>query len=393
MAPPRLLLLGFLLLAGGLDSALAHHRKAPGVLRYTSSGDTELPRLPGLARSTVVLAIPSGADTRISTIQPFKYPFVLQPLGVTGDNQNPSISFSGAVVSWDTDTDPLSTGLPGRQIVLARRGTLIQGPADPSGTSTNPTLDAAGTRLAFESSGDLAGTGNPGMRQVFMQSPAGAISQVSRGIGDSTNPMLSPKKHLVTFQSTSDPITGLDTGVSQIWLGGIVATPEPITYGLASSVEPTFSDDAAVIAFESRANLGGDQTDLGAPQIFVYHIKTKTFAQITNEPGGCVDPAVGRFNRDWRVAYVCDGVAYVYFLRSDRRFTLDTNPGSHTSRIVPEPGAHFFVVATTGDLEAGSGTTAEHQVYQINSFKRPLVPLDAGYLAQWFPFRGVPPSY
>jgi hypothetical protein len=393
MTSPRPILIG-LLVAGALAPAVAHHRQQPEILQYTSSGDVGLPRLPSLGRTTVVLAIPNGADTQIVTVRPYKDPSMLNPISLTGDNQNPSISFSGGVVAWDTDADPLSTGLPGRQIALSRRGTLMQGPADPTGTSTNPSLDVAGSRLAFESSGDLAGQGNPGMRQVFLRSPGGTITQMSRGIGNSTNPMLSPKKHLITFQSTSHPVTGLDTGVSQVWLGGISATdlPQPITNGLVDSGKPTFSDDGAVVAFESRANLANDLTDLGAPQVFIYHIKSNTYAQITREPNGCVDPAVGRFKRDWRVSFVCDGVGYVYFLRTDKRYHLNTNPGSHTSRVVPEPGTHFFVVSTTGDLGAGAGTTPGHQIYQVNAYKRPLEPSDPGYVARWFPFRGVPPA-
>jgi hypothetical protein len=391
--PRRLVALG-LLVAGAITPALAHHRQTPEILRYTSSGDTELPRLPSLGRTTIVFPIESGTGTQIVTVQPYKDPSLLKPIGPVGDNKNPSISFSGGVVAWDTTADPMNTGLPGRQIALAKRGTLIAGPADPSGTSENPSLDVTGARVAFESTADLGGTSNPSMKQVFLRGPGGVITQISTGIGSSTKPVLSPKKHLITFQSTSDPQTGLDTGVSQIWLGGIVATqpPSPITAGMADSTNPSFSDDGGVIVFESRANLANDQTDMGAPQIFIYHIKSKTYAQITREPGGCTSPAVGTFKRDWRVAYICNGVGYVYFLRADKRYVVDTRPRRDPPRVVPDPGTHFFVVATTGALLDGTGTTAGHQVYQVNAYKRPLTPFDAGYVARWFPFRGVPPA-
>jgi hypothetical protein len=392
MTTTRRLLLASLLAALATGPALAHHRQTPPILQYTSSGDVGLPRLPALGRTTIVLGVPSGADTQIVTVQPYRNPSLLNPIGPAGDNQNPSISFSGGVIAWDTSDDPIGAGMPGRQIIIAKRGALVQGTQDPTGTSTNPSLDVAGARLAFESNGDLANTGNPGARQVFLRQPTGVMTQVSTGLGSSTNPTLSPQKHLIAFQSTSDPLTGLDTGIAQIWVGPVIGTAAaPITAGLVSSIKPTFSDDGAVLAFESRANLPNDQTDLGAPQIFIYHVKTNTFAQITREPGGCTDPAVARFKRDWRVAYLCGGTGYVYFLRADERTLVDTL-GGDTTRVVPEPGAHFFVVSTTGDLLAGSGTTANHQVYQINAFKRELTPFDAGYVARWFPFRGIPPS-
>jgi WD40-like Beta Propeller Repeat len=392
MTTSRRLLLALSAAALVSAPAVAHHRQSPEVLQYTLTGDVGLPRLPALGRTTIVLAIPSGADTQIVTVQPYRNPSLLNPIGPAGDNQNPSISFSGGVVAWDTADDPIGTGLTGRQIIIAKRGALVQGTQDPTGTSTNPSLDVAGSRLAFESNGDLAATGNPGARQVFLRQPTGLVSQVSTGLGSSTNPTLSPQKHLIAFQSTSDPLTGLDTGISQIWIGPVTGATAavPITAGLVSSSKPTFSDDGAVLAFESRANLANDQTDLGAPQIFIYHVKTKTYAQLTREPGGCTDPAVARFKRDWRVAYLCGGAGYVYFLRADERTTLET--GGDTARLVPEPGAHFFVVSTTGDLIAGTGTTAGHQVYQVNAYKRPLTPFDTGYVARWFPFRGIPPS-
>jgi hypothetical protein len=392
MNAPRFVVLA-LLVAGGFTPALAHHRQTPPIIQFTSAGDVSLPRVPALGRKIITFETPSGSGTQIVTAAPYKDPSILTPIGPAGDNQNPSISFTGTTVAWDTDTDPTNSGLPGRQIALARRGTFLQGPADPTGTSGNPSLDVGGTRVMFESTGDLAGTGNAGVRQVFLRSPGGVVTQVSTGLGAATNPVLSPKKHLLAFQSTSDPVTGLDTGVSQIWMGGLDATqpPAPLTNGLADSTRPSFSDDGAVVAFESRADLADDQSDMGVPQIFIYHVKSHTFAQITREPGGCTTPAAARAKRDWRVGFVCGGTAYVYMLRADTWSRLQTN-GGNTTAIVPALGVHFYVVATTGDLATDGSPTAGHQIYQVNSFKRPLEAVDLGYVADWFPFRGLPPA-
>jgi hypothetical protein len=172
---------------------------------------------------------------------------------------------------------------------------------------------------------------------------------------------------------------------------------------MSDSTNPSFADDGAVIAFESRANLANDQTDMGVPQIFIYHIKSKTYAQITRENERLHGARVARFKRDWRVAYICDGVGYVYFLRADKRYHVRHAAGQQHDAPRPEPGTHFFVVATTGDLLNGTGTTAGHQIYQVNSYKRrsrcrsglrrPLVPVPrsaAGALSAGPPSPGPP---
>src|SRR4030095_16016965 len=110
-SPRRFVALG-LLVAGALSPALAHHRQTPEILQYTSSGDTDLPRLAALGPTTIVPALPSGGGTKIVTVQPYKDPSLLKPIGPVGDNQNPSISFSGGVVAWGTDAEPRKTEAP-----------------------------------------------------------------------------------------------------------------------------------------------------------------------------------------------------------------------------------------------------------------------------------------
>ena len=78
-----------------------------------------------------------------------------------GDNANPAVAVSGRAFAFDSGSDPLQTGLPGRQVIGALKTTLRTVSDDPTGTSINPTVDATGLMVAFESTGDLAGTGNP----------------------------------------------------------------------------------------------------------------------------------------------------------------------------------------------------------------------------------------
>jgi Tol biopolymer transport system component len=371
-------------------TTFAHHRQTPPVVALTTEGDTDLPRLPAAGRTTLTLAAPQGADVSILAIKPYKNPLLKTPLATTGDNRNPAVSFTGTVVAYDTTADPAGTGLPGRQIVVTKAGGIIAGPADPTGTSVNPSVDVAGQRLAFESNGDLANTGNPGARQVFLRQPTGGLSQASFGVGTSGNVALAARRGWIAFESTSAVGTGLDTGVSQIWLGtvdGVAAAP--ITAGLADSTRPSFSDDGKILTFQSRANLAGDGSDLGVPQVFIYDTKSKTSAQLTFHAAGCTDPGVTKVNRDWRVGFVCAGNAFFYMIRADAVYQVET-PDGVTTRMYPELGKHFVVLSTTSDLLVGSGTTPGRQVYMVNLYKRAATPVPAPD-AVWFPFRGIKP--
>ena len=373
-------------LAGG--TALAFHRQTPPVLALTTSGDTALPRLPASGRTTLTLALPQVGGSSIVTIKPYRKPMLVTPLGGVGDNQNPAISFTGTAVAYDTADDPTDSGLPGRQIVLAKSGTLLAVAGDPTGTSVNPAIDVAGQRIAFESTGDLANTGNVGHRQVFLRQPTGGVSQASFGVGTSRNPTLSSRRSWIAFESTSAPGTGLDTGVEQIWLGtttGIAAAP--ITAGLGPSTRPSFSDDGHILAFQSTADLADTQANTGVPQIFIYDTKSKTSAQLTFDAGGCTDPGVAKVKREWRVGFVCSGLAFFFTIRDDQRYHVAT-PDGVTTRLLPELGKHFLVVATTSDLVNGSGATAGQQVYLVNLFKRPAAPWPTSP-AVWFPYRGI----
>jgi len=390
MIRPRRRLAAVLTAALTATPALAHHRQTPPIVPLTTGDDSGLPRLPAPGRTTVVLAVPQGADTPVVTVKPYKTPLLATPIAGTGDNQNPAISFTGTVVAWDTDADPTGTGLPGRQIVLSKSGGLTAGPSDPTGTSTNPTLDVSGQRLAFDSTGDLANTGNLGARQVFLRQPTGGVSQASSGLGTSGNAALAARRGWLAFESTSDPGTGDDTGIAQIWLGtvdGVVAAP--ITDGLAPSTRPSFSDDGAILAFQSRADLAGGKSDMGVPQVFIYDTKSKTSAQLTFDPAGCTNPGVSKVRRDWRVGFVCNGQALFYMIREDVLYQVAT-PDGETTAIYPELGKHFIVLATDSDLMAGSGTTTGHRVYMVNLYKRPATAVPATS-AVWFPFRGIKP--
>jgi hypothetical protein len=371
-------------LALGLpSSAGAFHRQTPPLTVLTTSGDTDLPRLPSQGRRVLALAHDQG----IVMLWPFSTQAEATPLAASGGD--PAVSVTGKAIAWEESDDPLGLGLPGSQIVLWQRNQPPSVPwTDPSGTSANPSLDKRGT-LVFESAGDLTHLGTPGVNRVYALFRNGTLSLVSSGSGWSGHAMLGTKLWLVAFESTSDPLTGGDTGTKQIWVGHVDNLPAaPVTSGAGPSTDPIVSNDSRLIAFVSVADLAGSGADTGVPQVFIYDTRTQTFARITNEPApGCSRPGVAKDLGDYRVTFVCDGQAYYHNVRENQRYYVPT-PGGSTQSIIPGMGAHFLTISTTADLAAGSGTTAGHQIYLLNLYKAP-VPVAAGS-AVWFPWQGIP---
>ena len=394
------------LLALALASpAVAHHRQTPPLVRLTTDGDTPLPRMASPGNKTLALIVDSALGKKVVSISPWRDKRLLtgcsSPVPTScnlqtliadaGDNANPAVAVSGRAFAFDSGSDPLQTGLPGRQVIGALKTTLRTVSDDPTGTSVNPTVDATGLMVAFESTGDLAGTGNPGARQIFLSGQNGSVTQVSQGLGTSRNPVLSAKNHLVVFESSSDPKTGADTGIAQIWVGSVGgAAPVPITNGFGPSTNAAVSNDGRIVAWQSTADLSKTLADTGVSQIYAYDTKSKTYARITtdtSDPLGCTLPSTFKIQQDWRVAFVCSGVPYYYMLRGDQRFRVPADTGT-TQRVVTELGIHFLVMSTTADL-LGTGSTPGNQVYLVNLFKRPAVPVPG--VAAWFPTRGLPP--
>jgi Tol biopolymer transport system component len=376
------LLLAVFLLAHGREAA-AHHRQTPPIVAFTSSGEGSLPRLPPPSRKAAAAVV----DGTIVVVSPFKNPSTPTFTFTTGANANPAISYSGRILAWESKADA-----PGQQILLDQKSAVTQATTDPTGTSTNPALDLLGLYVAFQSSGNLASQNAAGALQVFLRDPAGAVTQVSRGSGTSQNASIGTKGRQVVFESTSDPVSGFDTGVSQVWVADLLgATTAPITAGLGPSRNPALSSDGRLVAFESTADLAGDQSDTGVPQIFTYDTRTQTFARLTNDAGGCSAPAVMRIRRDWRITYLCgsgdSATANFTMLRTNQRVQVQTD--GNTTRIVPQGDVHFVLVATTADLLGGGSPTSDHRVYMVNLFKRPPASVTSNIL--WFPHQGIPP--
>jgi len=371
--------------------ALAHHRQTPPLVQLTTSGDTPLPRVVPPGRASLVLASPAPGGREIVTLSPFRHLEDQSRLIVgAGANANPVIASSGRVVAFDSASDPLGLGLPGRQVVGSINGGLFPVSQDPGGASENPSVDGSGLRVAFESTTDLTGTSVPGLRQVYLRDRDGSTRRLSMGHGPARNALLSDRRDRVLFESSSNPLTGVDTGIAQVWYGDVRGDDiAPITTGLGPSTNPSLSSDGRLVVFQSTADLAGTQANTGIPQIFAWDTRSETFARVTNNPAGCTLPSAHRIGRDYRIAYVCAGTPYFTMLRADGRYQVEA-PTGLAQRMVAALGVHFVVLSTRANLMAGSGTTPGNQVYLVNLYKRPPV-FAPGPPVVWFPYQGLPP--
>jgi len=385
----RRLALVLLATVAGVVPAAAHHRVTPPIVRFSSAGDQRPPRVASFA-SSLALVI-DGQITRFEW-NTHARTYIAKPVTSSGNNANASLAKNG-YLTWDTDTDFDGGDDPARQIFFqkARGLPFVQLLTDLSGTGVNGAVDGKGKKVAFESSGGLTNIATLGTQHVYVRNAAGLLTQVSVGTGVSRNATLAKNNSLVVFESTSDPDTGDETTIEQIWIADTqMHTAAPITAGAGPSRNAAIESAGRVLVFESTADLAtGGTTDTHIPQIFLYDTVTKTFAQITNDPGGCTEPSVIKIRLlDWRIAYACHGIGGFYELRADKRYEVPT-PGGHTNRVVAELSVNFLLVSTTADLLNPPAVTAGHNLFLWNLFKIPGTPV-AG-VATWFPTRGIPP--
>jgi Tol biopolymer transport system component len=346
----------------------AYHRTTPPIVQLTTSGEHSLPRVQAGGRR-LVLALEAGGH---QIFRQDRVHNVFEQITTSGDNMNPTVSANGDILAWDVDCDGvIGCADSGQQVFRWASGTVQQITHDPTGTSSNPALSGTGARLAFESLGDLASTGNAGVRQIFRIDKTGLATQISHGAADSRNPALDKGGLSVVFESSNDQ-GGNDTGVAQVWLSTIHGTSR-LTAGAGPSRHPAISSDGRVLAFESQADLLGDGHDTGVNQVFAYDLRNALLSQITNDLAGCGGASVQRIPKDWSIGYVCHGEGLFRHLVAKQTFRIPVD-GGDTQQSLTELGAHFMVISTTANL-FGGGTTPEHQIYMLNLFKLPAVPV------------------
>jgi hypothetical protein len=347
--------------------AWAYHRQTPAIVAITLSGDSALPRLASAGRRLVVALDTNGRQIYLQD----RRDNTLVTITNQGDNDNPTASTSGHTLAWDSDCTLLGCPQPGRQIFMLAGGSVFQVTHDLTGTSVNPALSGKGSLLAFESKGDLADTGNSGVRQLFLRSIDGTVTQVSNGDGTSRNAVLDKSGRSLVYESTND-LNGNDTGIAQLWLVARKAPLGPLTNGQGPSTHAAISAEGRVISFESTAALVGNLQNTNVPQIFVYRTREATLTQLTNTPGGCSNSSVARAGSDWAIAYTCGNQGFLRMLIGNQTQRLPVD--EDIDQVVTELGHHFMMVSTKANL-LGSGTTPGRQLYMLNLFKYPLAPV------------------
>jgi WD40 repeat protein len=394
--------------------ARAHHRQTPPVVIFTDQ-DTGSENGAFLSRNSArdgafaaVIATPGNQEGRVVRYRSQGVSFsdtTVAPLpddAGTATFGQPAVSAAGSAVTLVSDGPPSN----GRQICLYAAGIRIVVTSDPSGTSENPVLSGNGRLLAFESSGNLAGVdvgpGSPS-RQIFTYRAKGpsvdplTLTQVSRGHGSSAEASLDKTGKSIVFASTSDPLTGADTFVSQIWRASLAThTLQVLTNGQGMSMHPQMSGEGRLVVFQSTADLAGDGTDTGVPQIFAANLKTGFMARITgnlpDDAAGCVDPSVVPYRRDWRIAFLCSGEPHYVLLTTAERYRIVAVAGAQTTRVLAGVAPQFVLLSTTANLlgRAASDLGSGPQVYLLNLFKAEDRVEAEEFAPAWFPIPSIP---
>jgi Tol biopolymer transport system component len=228
-----------------------------------------------------------------------------------------------------------------------------------------------------------------------------SLHQLSAGAGTSGNPSLDKAGKNAVFMSTSDPATGVDTSVAQIWTVDLrAATGQVLTAGAGTSANPQISPDGHAIVFQSTTDLAGDRSDTGVPQIFVVDLKTQLMIRLTGDlpgdVGGCVDPSIVPYRRDWRVAFLCGGEPQYTLVMAGERHRIAAAASGHTERVLAGIAPQFVLLSTTANLlDLAPGTIGSGpQVYLLNLFKAEDRVESLPWAPQWFsiPPTGDPPT-
>jgi hypothetical protein len=262
------------------------------------------------------------------------------------------------------------------------------------GDSTNPTLSFHGGLVAFESTASGIAPGAvspPGVKQIYTYYRSDlVIRKVTAGAADSSYPMVNKIGTRVTFQSSSDILgTQLDTGIQQIFWSDYDRRRHrheihQLTNGNADSEHPYNAEDRPFVAFESEATDLPGSFAPGGRQIYIARVDTEPVAdlppvtQLTNQSqfGQCTWPAVDPGNS--RVGFICTQDPTPLGTPGNRVYTFDLEEGrlyqvsaasDVTGPIGFNHGPWFVSLVTSADLN-GTGTCGR-RLWLVDYFAGP----------------------
>ena len=207
----------------------------------------------------------------------------------------PSISADGDLVVYSAHADPNGTNPDLSEEVFLYRAstaTLLQITAATNGVSDDAVLSGDGSKVYFRSNQNLTGQNPVPTTQVFAYDVATAtLAQltsfpVGNNLGYLTTDHAGDR---IAFSSISDLLGTNPDGSFEIYLLDPVTrvvtqlTSVPNNGTVSEVYEPRWSGDGSTLAFWGTADLTGANPD-GSQEVFLYHVATATFDQMTSDP-------------------------------------------------------------------------------------------------------------
>ena len=231
-------------------------------------------------------------------------------------NSNPSSSFSGGVVAFDSSCDFGDNADANVEIFTVAGGVVTQVTSSDNCYNLMPSINSNATLVSFDSDCDLTGSNLDRSVEIFRATIAGGVQQITDDRSSSgcasINAVADASGDVVAFESDCDLTGGNDAQVNEIFesrpASGIARLTDSQGDACVNAA-PAISSDGGALAFASDCDLLGENPDGNTE---VYTVGDENLAQLTQDDGttGCesLSPSIGTRAGSERVAYAgyCD---------------------------------------------------------------------------------------
>jgi len=231
-------------------------------------------------------------------------------------NANPSSSFSGGVVAFDSNCNLGDNSDANVEIFTVAAGVVTQVTSSANCYNFAPSINSNATLVSFDSDCDLTGSNMDRSVEIFRATIAGGIQQITDDRSSSgcasINAAADASGDVIAFESDCDLTGGNEAQVNEIFesrpASGITRLTDSQGDACVNAT-PAISSDGGALAFASDCDLLGENPDGGTE---IYTMQDETLVQLTQDAGatGCesLSPAIGTREGADRVVYAgyCD---------------------------------------------------------------------------------------
>lgn len=298
-------------------------------------------------------------------------------LGCT--NANPSTSFSGNIVAFDSNCDLGGNADGNVEIFTVAAAVVTQITTSANCDNLMPSISSNGTRISFDSDCDLTGDNMDGSVEIFRAAGAGDFEQITDDRSSSgcasINAVTDASGDVVVFESDCDLDGGNSAEVNEIYESrpatGVVRRTSSQGDACVNAT-PALTSDGSAMAFASDCDLLGENPDGGTE---IYTLSSEILTQATQDAGakGCesLTPSIATHEGSDRVVFAgyCDPTGE----NSDGSFeifgvvdgvTEQLTAGESCWSVSPRMPASGDVVVYVSNCDVGgSGETGSAELY------------------------------